>query len=73
MIYSISGTRDKAKVSINYNGCQTLISYDTPIMIKHPDGRYTRLVDWISATTGKHIKLFSGLNKKQFLELNREA
>lgn len=73
MIYSILGTNDKAKVSISNDGCQILISYETAVMVKHPDGSYTRLVDWISATTGKHIKLFSGLNKKQFLGLNREA
>lgn len=59
----------KAKVVIDENG-ETLYSYDTPIIRKNTNGTLTRLYsDW-SATTGRHIKAFCGLNKKEFMELN---
>ena len=51
-------------------GTETLISYDTPIIERTADGKLNRLwfSDW-TATTGRHIKSFCGLNKKQFMEL----
>lgn len=56
----------KAKVEIKDDGTETLYSYDTPIIRRNPDGTLKRLwFDW-SATTGKHIMSFCGLNKKQF-------
>lgn len=56
----------KAKVEIKDDGTETLYSYNTPIIRRNPDRTLKRLwFDW-SATTGKHIKSFCGLNKKQF-------
>lgn len=59
----------KAKVVIDDNGTRTLFSYDTPIIRRETDGSYTRLYDGWTATTGRHILAFCGLNKKQFIEL----
>ena len=59
----------KAKVEIKDDGTETLYSYNTPIIRRNPDGTLKRLwFDW-SATTGKHIMSFCGLNKKQFMAL----
>ena len=60
----------KARVVIDDEGTETLISYDTPIIERTADGKLNRLWfgDW-TATTGRHIKSFCGLNKKQFMEL----
>lgn len=60
----------KAIVIIDDEGTETLISYDTPIIERTADGKLNRL--WFSgwtATTGRHIKAFCGLNKKQFMAL----
>lgn len=54
----------KAEVEVDEHS-ETLYSYGTPIMIKTPCGFY-RIWDGYSQTTGRHIKAFSGLNKKQF-------
>lgn len=60
----------KAKVRIDDDGTETLFSYDTPIIERRPDGTLNRLwYDW-SSTTGRHIKAFCGLNKKQFEALD---
>lgn len=67
--YALNDSNNKAHVVIQSDGSRILISYDTTVMMRHPDGTYTRTVDWISATTGKHIRLFSGLNKEKFLKL----
>ena len=56
----------KAIVEIDDNGVETLYSYLTPIIKRLPDGTLIRLWDSYSATTGKHIKAFCGLDKKQF-------
>lgn len=60
----------KAIIIIDDEGTETLISYDTPIIERTADGKLNRLWfgDW-TATTGRHIKSFCGLNKKQFMEL----
>ena len=60
----------KAIVIIDDEGTETLISYDTPIIERTADGKLNRLwfSDW-TATTGRHIKSFCGLNKKQFMAL----
>lgn len=60
----------KAIVIIDDEGTETLISYATPIIERTADGKLNRLWfgDW-TATTGRHIKAFCGLNKKQFMEL----
>lgn len=58
----------KARVEILENGTRVLKSYNTNIMLIFPNGSMYRLWDDWSATTGKHIKAFSGLNKKDFLQ-----
>jgi hypothetical protein len=75
-IYELTPTNNqasfygKAIVVIDDDGTETLISYDTPIIERTADGKLNRLWfgDW-TATTGRHIKSFCGLNKKQFMEL----
>ena len=57
----------KAIVMIDNDGTQTLYSYNTPIIRKPLNGPLVRLWDGWSATTGKHIKSFCGLNKAEFL------
>ena len=64
----LDGSNNKARV-LNENGVSILYSYETKIMRENADGSYDRLWDGWSATTGKHIKLFAGLNKKEFLAL----
>lgn len=59
----------KAIVQIADDGTETLLSYGTPIVRKAKDGKITRLWDGWSATTGRHIKAFCGLNKTEFFKL----
>lgn len=49
-----------------------LYSYGTLIMSRTDDGNFVRHWDGWSATTGRHIAAFSGLNKKQFMNLPLE-
>ena len=42
-----------------------LVSYTTPVMILHHDGKLQRLWFGWSATTGRHIKTFCGLRKAE--------
>lgn len=60
----------KAKVRIDDDGTETLFSYETPIIEKKADGSLNRLWYGWSSTTGRHIKAFCGLNKKQFEALD---
>ncbi|GHV47060.1 hypothetical protein FACS189499_03830 [Clostridia bacterium] len=48
---------------------RVLFSYDTPIMTDN-GGKMCRHWDGWTATTGKHIKEFSGLSKAQFNALD---
>lgn len=59
----------KAQVRINDDGTQDLFSYNTLICTKNPDGSITKHHTGWSLTTGKHIKAFCGLSKKQYSEL----
>jgi hypothetical protein len=59
----------KAKVEIDDSGNETLYSYGTPIARKRSDGRTERIFDSWTSTTGKHIKAFLGLNKREFERL----
>ena len=59
----------KAIVEVDDNGDETLYSYNTPIIKKMVDGTYKKLWNGWTATTGKHIKAFSGLNKAAFMGL----
>lgn len=60
----------KAKVHIDDNGAQTLYSYNTPILRRDPDGSLVKLWHGWTATTGRHINAFCGLNKQGFIQLS---
>ena len=59
----------KALVELKEDGSRVLYSYNTPIIIMHNDGSLKRLWDGWSATTGRHVAAFCGINKKQYMEL----
>lgn len=59
----------KALIIEMNNGDVLLQSYSTIILIKKPDGKLIRTWDGWSATTGRHIASFCGLNKKEYLKL----
>lgn len=59
----------KALVKVENDGTKTLYSYGTPIISKSPSGELKRLWFDFTTTTGKHIKAFCGLNKKEFMNL----
>lgn len=59
----------KATVIIADDGSETLLSYDTPIIKKDSTGAYIRLYDGYTATTGRHIRAFCGMNKAEFMRL----
>ena len=67
----------KALVYVENDGTQHLISYGHEVMVIRPDKLAFRCWNplpgveyhgW-SATTGKHIKAFSGLNKAEYYRL----
>lgn len=64
---------DKAYVKQNIDGSESLYSYNTLIMTRDINGNYTRQWDGWTQTTGKHIKAFCDLNKKQFLNIEMEV
>jgi len=59
----------KAKVAVDASG-ETLFSYGTPIVHRDNNGNLQRLWHGWSATTGRHVKAFCGLNKAGFMALN---
>lgn len=59
----------KAKVHYTFDGCEVLYSYGTPIVKRYPNGGLVRLWGGWSRTTGRHIRSFCGLNKREFQEL----
>lgn len=59
----------KAKVIIEDDGTEILYSYDTPIVKRLVNGELIKLYDGWTQTTGKHIKSFCGLNKKEYMNL----
>ena len=59
----------KAVVEVADDGSETLYSYGTPIVKKTAAGELVRLWDGWSATTGRHIKAFCGLNKAAYKAL----
>lgn len=61
----------KALVEIAQDGTETLYSYNTPIIKRTPAGNLVKVWDGWTATTGRHIKAFCGLDKKQFAALPR--
>lgn len=62
----------KAIVTVEESGKKTLFSYGTPIIELDSNGQLTRLYGGWSATTGRHIKAFCGLNKSAFMALPHE-
>ena len=59
----------KAIVEIDNEGSETLYSYGMPILTKRTNGEMIKHWDGWSATTGRHIKAFCGLNKAQYTAL----
>lgn len=59
----------KAHVRTNDDGTETLISYKTEVARRSPNGEIEKLWNGWSATTGRHIKAFCGMNKAQFDKL----
>lgn len=59
----------KAKVKTYTDGTRVLQSYNTDVAKIDADGNIIRLWNGYSATTGRHISAFCGLNKKEYLEL----
>ena len=53
----------KAHVIVD-GGTETLVSYTTKVLRRDPDGTLHRLWHGWSATTGRHIAAFCGMNKK---------
>ena len=62
MIYTLPNSNNKARVLKDSEGDEFLYSYDTPVLVKHGDKVYRTWDSW-SATTGRHIKEYCGLNK----------
>lgn len=62
----------KAIVYIDNNGTETLYSYDTPIITRDSNGNLVKLWNGWTATTGKHIKAFCGLNKSEYSALPKD-
>lgn len=59
----------KARVIVDDDGTETLVSYWTPVLRKMPDGSLRRLWGGWSATTGRHIKAFAGINKAEYARM----
>lgn len=59
----------KAYVTVLNDGSEVLYSYNTPVVKRSANGDLIRLWYGWSATTGKHIKSFCGLNKAEFDKL----
>lgn len=59
----------KAQVIVEDDGTETLYSYGTAIIKRTAAGELVKLWDGWTATTGRHIKAFCGLNKAAFMEL----
>lgn len=59
----------KAVVIVEDNGTETLYSYNTPIIKRLVSGELVKLWDGWTATTGRHIQVFCGLNKAAYMSL----
>ena len=59
----------KAIVEVEENGTETLYSYNTPIIKRLVSGELVKLWDGWTATTGRHIAAFCGLNKAEYMKL----
>lgn len=59
----------KAVVEISEDGTETLFSYSTKIISKLPNGELVKYWNGWMVTTGRHIKAFCGMNKKEYCAL----
>lgn len=59
----------KAVGVVEDNGTETLYSYGTPIVKRLVSGELVKMWDGWTATTGRHIKAFCGLNKAAYMSL----
>lgn len=59
----------KAVVVVEDNGTETLYSYGTPIVKRLASGELVKLWEGWTATTGRHIQAFCGLNKAAYMNL----
>lgn len=59
----------KAIVEVEENGTETLYSYNTPIIKRLVSGELVKLWNGWTATTGRHIAAFCGLNKAEYMNL----
>lgn len=59
----------KAVVIVEDNGTETLYSYGTPVIKRLVSGELVKLWSGWSATTGRHIRAFCGLNKAAYMNL----
>lgn len=59
----------KAVVEVADDGSETLYSYNTAIIKRTAAGDLVKLWDGWSATTGRHINAFCGLNKAAYMAL----
>lgn len=59
----------KAVVIVEDNGTETLYSYNTPIIKRLVSVELVKLWDGWTATTGRHIQAFCGLNKAAYMNL----
>lgn len=59
----------KAVVIVEDNGTETLYSYGTPVIKRLVSGELVKMWSGWSATTGRHIQVFCGLNKAAFMSL----
>lgn len=60
---------DKALITVSEDGTETLYSYGTKIISRNTDGKLKRYWNGWTITTGKHIRSFCGIGKKDFLSL----
>lgn len=59
----------KAVVEVSDDGTETLFSYNTKIVSRKPNGELAKHWNGWTATTGRHIKAFCGMNKKEYSAL----
>lgn len=60
----------KAVVRVYDDGTSVLHSYGTDVMSMLPDGTLIRHWDGWSATTGRHIAAFCGINKAAWVKMD---
>lgn len=59
----------KALIKVSEDGTETLYSYGTKIISRDTEGNLKRYWNGWTCTTGKHIRSFCGIGKKDFLDL----